>query len=341
MLNVNKKANMVVHSNDLIEAFYDSDLTATEHKVIRYASSRLKDNPEMFPYVEFSVKEFMEAGGMTGRNYHKTIKNIGDGLSRKRISLQDDKRLGWIPWLSTMYYEDGLVKINFNSALKNLLLGLDSRFTKYNYRFIGSMQSSYSIRVYELLKQYAPIKKRKVYLDDLRKLLGVEDKYKSYGNFKQRVLNQAKKEMDERGVLTFTFDEIKEGRKVVGVVFHIELREKELNPEDVLASSKIEDFTRLTKELLDRYNLKVRGQTILGWDGEYSLLIIEEVLEHTKKSKSKQPDAFPNKVVEVKKSEYISRVDNVKASGKEEKIKILQFVEEYKTGGGLTEWFLE
>lgn len=52
-------------------------------------------------------------------------------------------------------------------------------------------------------------------------MLGVGDKYKQYGQFKLRVLQQAKKELDKKESLTFSFDEIKEGRKVVEIILNI------------------------------------------------------------------------------------------------------------------------
>lgn len=66
---VNK--NLVIQSNHLIEAYYATDLNATEHKIIRYAAAKVAKKPETFPHVEFSVQEFLKAaGGLRGRNYY-------------------------------------------------------------------------------------------------------------------------------------------------------------------------------------------------------------------------------------------------------------------------------
>lgn len=46
-------------------------------------------------------------------------------------------------------------------------------------------------------------------------MLGVGDKYKQYGQFKLRVLQQAKKELDKKESLTFSFDEINKAEKLL------------------------------------------------------------------------------------------------------------------------------
>ncbi|WP_158413541.1 replication initiation protein [Gracilibacillus boraciitolerans] len=224
-----KQNQMVVQSNNLVEAYYDSDLTATEHKIIRYAASKIKSNPDQFPTVSFDVKEFMRAGGLKGNAYHKKIEIIGDELSGKRIKIQNDQKIGWFPWLSSLVYDNGTIYLSFNTLIKDLLLELEGQFTKYNYQYIGDMRSSYSIRLYELLKQYAPIGKRRFDLLVLKKMLGVDGKYKGYGQFKQRVLNQAKKELDRKGKLIFSFEEIKQGRQVKEIVFFIQVHEEQLS----------------------------------------------------------------------------------------------------------------
>ena len=59
------------------------------------------------------------------------------------------------------------------------------------------------------------------YLNDLRKLLGAEDIYPAYGNFKQRVLMPAQKELKNKTDISFNLEEIKSGRRVKKVKFII------------------------------------------------------------------------------------------------------------------------
>ena len=73
------------------------------------------------------------------------------------------------------------------------------------------------MRMYELMSgQQRPL----VFtFEDLKFRFGVKDKYKLVGHFKARVLDIAKKELDESSPYSFNYIEVKEGRKVVGFKF--------------------------------------------------------------------------------------------------------------------------
>lgn len=60
------------------------------------------------------------------------------------------------------------------------------------------LNSSYAVRIYELLKQYQNIDKRVMSLEDLRDYLGINiEEYKRFTNFEIRILKVAKKEINE------------------------------------------------------------------------------------------------------------------------------------------------
>ena len=61
-----------------------------------------------------------------------------------------------------------------------------------------ALKSSFSIRIFELLKQYEKLGKRRIELEDLRQLVGttelaqngevIKEDYPLYGHFKSRVI---------------------------------------------------------------------------------------------------------------------------------------------------------
>jgi plasmid replication initiation protein len=91
-------------------------------------------------------------------------------------------------------------------------------------RNILPLQSFYSQRIYELLKQYSRIGERRMAVDDLREILRLSIAYDHYGSFKKRVILQAQRELVENTDLSFEFTEIKTGRKVTHLHFRIEDR---------------------------------------------------------------------------------------------------------------------
>jgi len=124
-------------------------------------------------------------------------------------------------------YHKGYVEFRIDPNLKPYLLQFKERFTRYKLKHVIRLSHSYSIRFYELLKQYESIGWRYFELNELMRILGIEpDAYKLYAHFKARVLNPVKEEFDtkySKGELDFTFDfeEKKESRKVVGIRFDI------------------------------------------------------------------------------------------------------------------------
>lgn len=75
-----------------------------------------------------------------------------------------------------------IVTCGADEDLVPYLFGLKQQFTQYQLLDILAMKSVYSIRIYELLKSYAGLKKKVFELDDLKKKLMVED-ISSYNRF--------------------------------------------------------------------------------------------------------------------------------------------------------------
>ena len=222
-----EKRLQIYQSNDLVEAIYEDDLTATEHKIIRYAAGKIVKSPEHFPNVSFTVTEFIKAAGLSGNSYYSKVSKIASELTKKRIKIKTDSQVGWFPWFKGIVYKDGMVHIQFNDVIEPYLINLteQGRYTKYDFPTIGHMQSPYTIRLFELLQQYVKIQKRSFRLDKLKEHLGVGDKYKQYGHFKSRILLKTQEELNDINVLTFDFREIKNGRRVEEIEFDIHIKD--------------------------------------------------------------------------------------------------------------------
>lgn len=109
---------------------------------------------------------------------------------------------------------DSYLRLSFHPKMKPYLLQLKNRFLVYEAKNVLSLPSSYAIRMYELTKQYAPIGKRNIKVEDLKKILGVENKYKQYTHLKQRILEPSVKSVNEHTDIDISYTERKRGRKV-------------------------------------------------------------------------------------------------------------------------------
>lgn len=315
---------MVIQSNKLIEAYYDDDLTATEHKLIRYAASKIK-KPEDFPHVTFTVQEFLEVSGVKGNSYYERFEKIADELSRKRIKIKHEDTTGYFPYLQAIIYKDGVVHLTFNNYIKPMLLQLKKEYTTYDYRYIGDMRSSYTIRIFELLRQYVKIGHRRIKVDTLRKMLGLGNKYKQYGQFKLRVLKQAQKELDEKEGLTFTFNEIKTGRKVTELAFHIKTKKDVF----IAPSKKEEQFVKEVMYLLESYPFDIPQDKIKEWQG-YSIDLIKDAFDAVVERNMDNPFAYITAVLKQKQKELKEFKAEIKSSDPKKVKKIKEFIDFYK-----------
>lgn len=97
-------------------------------------------------------------------------------------------------------------------------------YAPLNLDILTKFKSFYSQRLYELLRLWSRtdiVINKNFKIDQLRFILGVENKYPEYKNFKQRVLNQAIKEINSIGNMKVDIEEIKNGRKVDEIRFTI------------------------------------------------------------------------------------------------------------------------
>jgi plasmid replication initiation protein len=128
--------------------------------------------------------------------------------------------------------------------------------------------------MYELLKQYESLKERVITLSELKYSLGLQDKYiGEYNAFKKRVLLQAQEELSENSDITFTFEEIKEGKKVAKIKLNIKRKQNK----HLEASNK---YPELLTELVD---LGIEKPQAIKYIQVKDVTFLRETVEYVKK----------------------------------------------------------
>lgn len=186
--------------------------------------SEIQPNDEDFKEYRISLKDFSELLGLKGSTKYTELRNIMDNLMKKTIQIPR-KNKGWllVHWVSSAEYIDGsgVIELTFSPKLKPYLLQLQ-QYTSYKLSNILSLNSTYSIRLYEIVKRYSYLGTWDCPLENLREMIGVqEDMYKQYGHFKSRVLKRAVDEVNEKTDVKVVFEEIKKGRSVDKIKFTI------------------------------------------------------------------------------------------------------------------------
>lgn len=226
----------VTKSNALIEANYK--LSTIEQKIILYIISQIRKDDADFKMYKLPIQEFSELLGYRGSPKYTELREITKNLMRKVLEIREGQKLKQLSWVSYVEYDEhsGYVSLSFDPRLKPYLLQLKREFTTYRLKNVMELKSSYSIRMYELLKRWQYMGEVVIRLDDLRMMVGAGDKYSEYHNFKKRVLNPARQEISEKTDIIFTYEEIREKRRVVAIRFRI--KEKVIEPVVVAIEEK-------------------------------------------------------------------------------------------------------
>ncbi|PGT74076.1 initiator RepB protein, partial [Bacillus cereus] len=191
--------------------------------------------------------------------------------------------------------------MRFDPLLKPFLLELNNKFTSYRLGNIIKLKSTYSIRIYELLKQYENITERTICLENLRYYLDAVHIYPNYANFKQRILHPVQKELNENTDITFDFQEIKLGKKVYKIKFIIYSKKKSKKSSNYserdLSSFQISnEFEKRIKEFEHNINQQVPLKTLKEWE-KYSNIVLNIFEDIKLRTDIKFPIAYIDNVL--------------------------------------------
>ena len=213
---------LVVKANKLVEA--RQRLSIQEQRIILLLISKIRPEDVNFLWYKFGILDFAKFLGIEkSQGIYLDVRKAVRKLMKRIVTVDRKDRNIDLHWIEAAAYgEKGFVKICMNQVLKPYLLNLKAQFTKYNISYIVHLRSTYSIRIYELLKRFEYLGEATFSLDKLKYMLGVDpDEYTLYGNFKSKVILVAQKELLEKTDKAFTFEEEKNGKKISEIRFLI------------------------------------------------------------------------------------------------------------------------
>lgn len=238
-----KREYLVVKSNTLIQK-NRYELSLAEQKLVAFICSMIKPvepspatygKPFQLEYT-FDIREYCRVCGIvydSGTNYSDIKANLKKLSDRSMWIEMDDESEVLCRWLSKVKVNkrSGKAQIELDRDLVPYLFDLKQRFTQYRLIQILGMKSAFSVRLYELLKSYAYLKRASFDINELKRLLMVQD-VKSYSNFKdfrRFVLEIALKEINDLTELSVEYQTVSKGRKVIKVVFEIDEKKDEIH----------------------------------------------------------------------------------------------------------------
>lgn len=276
-------------SNVLISSKYKS--TVMENKILAVSMSRIKIE-EGRPIAKLTVSDFKHMVDGNNGSFYQKIKRAAKSMSGRQMFIEDKENNSFmlINLIGKVEYKDGTMTIKFEPDLKEYLVDLQKNYTTLNIEMMMSLESQYGFRLYELLKSRAYVPKgvhdtglyKMVFgLSELKVTIGIvntqtdavskalqtknpdfdnivnnialEKSFKTWYDFKKRVLEPSIAEINEKTDLHVEFIPIGRGHggKICEIEFYVtrkDIIEKNKNNKPLKTEEDIEVIVEDIKE---------------------------------------------------------------------------------------------
>lgn len=188
--------------------------------------------------IELPMSDFLTDG--EDKN-HSRIKAALKSLHQKTFTYCDDGVWECFSIIANPRIRLRSSRVSFivDARVWDVLLDFTRGFSRYDLEVAFTLESSYSMRIYEMLAgQTDPIAYS---IDSLRKEFGLEEKYRLNKDFIRRVIESAKNELDTKSPVTFTFRPLKDGKKITRILF-FPVRHPEKVPKDAFFKESIRRY---------------------------------------------------------------------------------------------------
>jgi len=229
-MNKENKKLTVKQNHNLIEARYR--LTTEEMNLILILMSKVFKHDNDFKMSKITFKEYQKLTG-TDKNFNR-FKNLAKNFMKRYIEIDNNEEWEVISWLQSVKYikSSGLIEIEFSEKMKPYLLNLGkgNPYIKVDLLEQTKLKSFYSQRIYYMLKKQQNFGVYVIEVEELQKRLQVPKSMLVYAQFKQKVLEVALKEINEKTDLKFNYEVAEKiGRKITKIKFNIQKDKKRLS----------------------------------------------------------------------------------------------------------------
>jgi plasmid replication initiation protein len=281
------ESKTLIQSNSLLEAKHSFNLV--ELKILLMAIAKIKREDEDFGFYRIYTAELRDISAIKSNNaYYKYLRQISRSLRRKEVEIETEHGHLITGYFSDieLYKNHGYIDFYISPKMKPYLLQLQRSFTIYDIRNVINCKSVYSIRLYQLLKQYEKIGQRSITVKDLKFILGLDlEQYPRWNNFRSRILEITRKELKKYSDIYFEYETKRQGRLIHKVIFTIKKqRQKRLfDNEDFIKNEAVVSYQKPADETLKR----------LEQEGRESVPMPKELKAKIRKTEETENDTFP------------------------------------------------
>lgn len=215
-------------ANEFITAQYKLTLLQFKTFLAITTAYDQKNSRDFYNILKFEFQDLANSIGLNRETgYTKKLEKILTQLSDAKMRIQkrfdaDEEKEQWIVghFLSSIEaMGDGTIELIFDPKLIKYFTGLTEKYSYLEIQTLLAFSSIYSIRIFNLLKQYKT-KKKTFNIDKLKEMLLITDKYKNFSDFKRYVIEPAVKDINEHSTMKVSYEtDGAKGKKVTEITF--------------------------------------------------------------------------------------------------------------------------
>lgn len=240
---------VVAKANDLVRARHS--LTTIEQRIFVLMVADLDRYAEDFPVQTIYLKDVCEAGGGDESHLYSKADEITDRLMSRFVEVRREDEDGVPEFVKYNCFSlcrhkkgSGTIQAKFDEEMRPFLLRLKNKYTLYLVTVFLRLQSKYATQVYELLKMRQGLGRLRMSVEELRRSLGLEEKYDRFRSLRRRVIDRAQREMKEKADVAFDYRIDRDGQTPVAVEFVIYPNREQIRQlEDELGRSSLKQQT--------------------------------------------------------------------------------------------------
>jgi hypothetical protein len=224
------RTDLIVQKSNPLQSLSETSMTLTEFKILDVYLSRINSHEPKKRYVKFDRGEFEKLLGVTKIPIPEMNKRL-DNLFQT-ITVRDESRPKGFRKIALFEYadfyanDDGLWTVELACTLSAMeyIFNIDNiGYLRYRLKNVIELTSRYSYVMYLYLEQNHFRKSWEISLSELKKILNcTAERYTQYKFFNSEILKKCQKELQEKTTLNFSYEPIKQGRKVTKIKFTVE-----------------------------------------------------------------------------------------------------------------------
>ncbi len=259
LIDVNTEDKVILQHNAITSGRYD--FSACQLDILFMLLSCLELDKKRYTIHTKDIED------ITGRKWnHKQLRDSTAEMGSRMFEVHEKEKYRQV-WLfqEVTYIEGGgSFEVLISEPAQKFFFELKNNFTAMQLKSTLSVTSKYAKRLYALACQWRSVGKKRFELEELKKMLGLIDKkgneqFIEITAFKKRVLDIAKKQINEETDIYFDYKLIKQGRAFRWVEIYVNAKmaqqlvinfEESIDNQKYISKLVIYGFSQIQAELI-------------------------------------------------------------------------------------------